>query len=92
MLQDRGSGEPRDVNETIDFRPVPPSRRERAQREHVLAAASSDETRVERSGSDHAEQPASYDMIPRRETRGRRNVSTVTMAAGCGKRSVNETA
>lgn len=54
MLQDRGSDESRDVNQTIDFQPVPSLRDQRALKKHVLAAASSDETRVELCGSGRA--------------------------------------
>lgn len=54
MLQDRGSDESRDVNQTIDFQPVPSLREQQARKWHVLVAASSNETRVEQYGSGRA--------------------------------------
>ena len=92
MLQDHGSGEPRDVNQTIDLQAVPPSQGQR--KKHVLAVASSDETRVERYGSGHVEQPVSYRVIPEKEREKERTAKRKhgDDGSGHGKWSVNETA
>jgi len=76
MLRDRGSGGPRDVNQTIRLEPVPPSWRQGVQKYHIPVVASSDETHVEQYGSGHDEQPGSYKTIPKE-----RDVSMVTMRA-----------